>query len=161
MKLLLTSFLASALLAGPALAQPSVPRPAPPSGDAVYRLDFELSTSEPGKPATTTRFSLNLREHDPGEAMIGDNLALPGSGGPNGAPVRQNVGVKVHALCEQRGAALLVDVDTQLSSMVAPATMHEIVTRDVALAAFGKKTLVSSVDHDGARTQLFVTPARL
>lgn len=125
---------------------------------SLYRLDFELTTTQAGKPAyTTALFSLNVDEHRTAEAKIGDNVAIAGASNP----ARQNVGTHVKASFEMYGTDLLLDVETELTSLATPPTIHRIETRDVALAAPGKKTVIASIDHDGLHTQLSVTPTKL
>lgn len=143
--------------AAPIAAAPGAP--ATLADRAIYHLDFELVTTEAGKPASMTTFALNLEEDHAGEVMIGDNIALA-SGSPN-ATVRQNVGLRVGAHVQTRGAGVLVEVDSELTSMASGSSMHKLQTKDVALAAPGKKTVVSIVDHDHTRTQLSVTATRL
>jgi hypothetical protein len=135
----------------------ATPASSAPAQHALYRLDFELTTTQAGKAAyTTAMFSLNLDEHRQAEAMIGENVPLAG---PN--PARQNVGIKVKASFEMYGADLLLDVDTELTSLAASPTIHKIEARDVALATPGKKAVVASIDRDGVHTQLVVTPTKL
>ena len=137
-----------ALLATQASAAPS---------HALYRLDFELTTTQVGKPAATTAlFSINLDEHRQAEAMIGENVPLGGA-----SAARQNVGIRVKASFEMYGSDLLLDIDTELTSLVASPTIHKIEARDVALATPGKKAVVASIDRDGVHTQLVVTPTKL
>lgn len=114
------------LSTAPALAD------APAPDHPVYRLDFELTTSEPGKPATTTTFSLNLAEDRHGEAVVAD--------------------YRVDTSFTTHGGALLMDIDTSL---------HKIATKGAALALPGKKAFVAAIDHDKAHTELSVTPTRL
>ena len=151
--------LATLLLATPALAATPT-APAAPSSHDVYRLDFELTTTQPGKPATTIAFSLNLEEHRKGEVTVGENVALAGSGGTAGAPLRQNVGTHVVASFELVGADLLLQVDTELSELIAATRMSRIAASDVALASPGHKTMIASIDHDKTRTLLTVTPVK-
>lgn len=115
-----------ALTTAPAFADP------PPPDRPVYRLDFELTTSEPGKPTTVTTFSLNLAEDRHGEAMLGD--------------YRVDTSFTTHS------GALLFDVDTSL---------HKMATKGAALALPGKKAFVAAIDRDKAHTELSVTPTRL
>lgn len=130
---------------------------APAPDRAVYRLDFELTTSEPGKPTTVTTFSLNLAEERHGEAMLGDNVALT-----TGSTIsRQNVGLRVDASFVPHGTALLLDVDTELTERAAGTSLHRIATKGAALAQPGKKAFVAAIDHDKAHTELSVTPTRL
>ncbi|MBV8756269.1 MAG: hypothetical protein JO257_03270 [Deltaproteobacteria bacterium] len=115
-----------AMSTAPALAD--APRP----DRAVYRLDFELTTTQPGKPTTTTSFSLNVAEDRHGEAIVADT--------------------RVEASFTTQAGALLLDVDT---------SMHKMATKGAALAQPGKKALVAAIDHDKAHTELSVTPTRL
>jgi hypothetical protein len=123
----------------------------------VYRLDFELTTTEPGKAPTTTTFSLNLAEERHGEATLGDNIALPSGT----ATTRQNIGMRVDATFVTRGPALLLDVETELTERAGPSTLHRMETKGAALATPGKKAFVAAIDHDKAHTELSVTPTRL
>ena len=120
------ALLVLALSTAPAFAD------APPPDRAVYRLDFELTTSEPGKATTVTTFSLNVVEDRHGEASLGD--------------------YRVDTSFVMHGGALLMDIDTSL---------HKIVTKGAALATPGKKAFVAAIDHDKAHTELSVTPTRL
>jgi len=123
----------------------------------VYRLDFELTTTEPGKAPTTTTFSLNLTEERHGEATLGDNIALPSGT----TTTRQNIGMRVDATFVTRGPALLLDVETELTERAGPSTLHRLATKGAALATPGKKAFVAAIDHDKAHTELSVTPTRL
>jgi hypothetical protein len=146
--------LAAPALAGPTPQPPTAPVPvAPAASRAMYRLDFELTTTEPGKPAATIAFSLNLDEHRVGEVTLGDNVAVGGA--------RQNVGLRVSASYELAGGDLLLTVNTELSTLVSPSATHRIQTQGMALATPGKQTLVASLDHDHAHTQVSVTATKL
>ena len=123
----------------------------------VYRLDFELTTTEPGKPATTTTFSLNLAEERHGEATLGDNIALPSGA----TTTRQNIGMRVDATFVTRGPVLLLDVETELTERAGATTLHRMATKGAALATPGKKAFVAAIDRDKAHTELSVTPTRL
>ena len=160
--LVTTCLLATTALAGPSAPTASPPTTSPPATPAtVYRLDFELTTTEPGKPPSTTQFALNVIEHRPAELAIGDNAPLRGSSTPTGSPMFQRVGTRVNASYEARGADLLLDIETELSAFAGPGVVHSVRTKDVALAAIGQKTVVASIDHDRVHTQLVVTPNRL
>lgn len=124
---------------------------------AVYRLDFELDTTEGGKPVSKTLFSLTLPEERTGEAIIGDNIAVS----TGSAAERRNVGLQVQSSFELRGAALLLDVNTELTERAGASTIHRIATKNTALATPGKSAVVMSVDHDKTHTELTVTATRL
>jgi hypothetical protein len=123
---------------------------------AVYRLDFELTTTDGGK-ITKTMFSLTLPEERQGEAIIGDNIAVS----TGTASERRNVGMQVKSSFSLQGTNLLLDVETELTERAGASTIHKIATRDAALAAPGKKVVVMSIDRDKAHTELTVTPTRL
>ena len=158
---IVTPALLACLVTTSAFAAPPSGSPPTPSERAVVRFDFELATTESGKPTTLTQFTMTLDENRSGEAMLGDNIPLAGSGGATGAPMRQNVGVRLVAKFETRGSDLLLDVDNEVSSLSGPSTFHKTSTHNVALATPGKKTLVVAIDRDHTRTQLSVTPTRL
>ncbi len=124
---------------------------------AVYRFDFELDTTEAGKPVSKTLFSLTLPEERTGEAMIGDNIALP----TGTATARQNAGLRVNASFTLHGSGILLDVDTELTERAGTSSVHRIATKGTALADSGKSTVVMSIDHDKVHTELKVTPTRL
>ena len=147
--MLRTSIILLALTA-PALASVGPDR-------AVYRLDFELDTTEAGKPVTKTLFSLTLPEERAGEAIIGDNIPLP----TGATTARQNVGLHVNASFSVRGAELLLDVETELTERSTSSAYHRIATKGTALATPGKSAVVMSIDHDKVHTELTVTPTRL
>ena len=138
-----------------ALTAPAVAAVGPDK--AVYRLDFELDSTEAGKPVSKTLFSLTLPEERCGEAIIGDNIAVS----TGAASERRNVGLQVKSSFELRGAALLLDVDTELTERAGASTIHKIATRNTALATPGKREVVMSVDHDKVHTELTVTATRL
>jgi hypothetical protein len=144
--MLRTSILLLALTA-PALAAPD---------KAVYRLDFELTTTEAGK-ITKTTFSLTLPEERHGEAMIGDNIALA----TGSATARQNVGLRVDADYSVRGADILLDVEAELTTRDGSSTLHRLATKSAALASAGKSAVIVSIDRDKVHTELTVTPTRL
>ncbi len=161
-----TALITATLLAAmPALAAPSTPSTpsamSPLAPATVYRLEFELTTTEPGKPPSTTQFALNVVEHRTAELTIGDNVPLRGSTTATSSPMFQHVGTRVAASFEARGADLLLDVTTEVSGFAGPGVVHKVEAKDVALAVIGQKTVVASIDHDRAHTQLVVTPSRL
>ena len=124
---------------------------------AVYRLDFELDTTEAGKPVSKTLFSLTLPEERTGEAIIGDNIALP----VGGTAIRQNIGVHVRTSFATQGSAILLDVETELTERAGASTLHRLETKGAALATPGKSVVIMAVDRDKVHTELSVTPTRL
>jgi hypothetical protein len=126
----------------------------------VYHLEVEVSTNEPGLPASTTDLTLNLEEEKGGEVSIGENVPMPGQG-TGATALRQHVGMRLGMFYEMHGTDLLLHVDTQLSALSGTAGVHEIVAKGVALAPAGKKTVVLAISHDRSHTQISVTPTRL
>ena len=126
------------------------------SDKAVYRLDFELTTTDSGK-MTKTMFSLTLPEERNGEAMIGDNIALP----TGTAVARQNIGLRVNASYSLHGAEILLDVDTEMTTRDGSSNLHRIETKSAALATPGKAASIMVIDRDKVHTELTVTPTRL
>ena len=124
---------------------------------AVYRLDFELDTTEGGKPVSKTLFSLTLPEERTGEAIIGDNIAVS----TGSAAERRNVGLQVKSSFTMHGSDLLIDVESELTERAGASTIHKLATKGMALTAPGKSAVVMSIDHDKVHTELTVTPTRL
>jgi hypothetical protein len=165
----LIASLACFLLTAPALAAPapapSPPAPSspapPPSERALVHLDLEVATSEPGLPPSTTTFALNLEENRTSNIMIGDNVPLAGSGGAAGAPMRQNVGLRVGADFRMRGTDLVLDVDAELSAPASGGGIHTIKASDSSLVTPGKKAYLLAIVHGSARTVISATATRL
>lgn len=127
-----------------------------PADRAVYRLDFELTTTEAGK-TTKTMFSLTLPEERQGEAIIGDNITVS----TGSAAERRNVGLQVKSSFSLHGSDLLVDVDSELTERTGASSFHRLATKGTALTTPGKSAVVMSIDHDKVHTELTVTPTRL
>jgi hypothetical protein len=148
----------------------------PPEDRHVYRLDFVLATTDRGGSPQDTSFSLNLRESEKGEVMIGKNVAVagpspvpgptPGTSGAVAAlalhgAARQDVGLKVHAQFRTLGDDVLLEVLSELSAFDAPSTVRKIAARGNALAVSGKSAVVAVLEDDHKRYQLSVTPTKL
>jgi hypothetical protein len=43
----------------------------------VWRVDFTVAANDPGKPVTSSAYTLNVEEHQSGEVRMGTNVALP------------------------------------------------------------------------------------
>jgi hypothetical protein len=142
------------------------PRPAPAAPSTaraperpVYRLDFVLSADDPSGAPSSTSFTLNLEEHEKGEAMVGENVVLGGAATGTGA-VRQDVGAKLKTRYRTVGDDLLLEVEMELSTSRASdiAKVHAVTN---ALAAPGKSSLVAVLDDRHRQYRLAVTPTRL
>lgn len=157
--LLVVVSLASAACAGTREAPPPRHAFTPPAPRPVYRLDFVLTAHDGAGAPKSTAFTLNLEEGDQGEVLVGHNVPLSVSA--TGMAPRQDVGLRVRAHYFERGDALMLAVDTEMSALDAPSDIRKIVARDDALAPVGKPTLVASLDDEAKHYQLSVTPTRL
>lgn len=138
-------------------------RPAPSTARTperpVYRLDFVLSADDAGGAPSSTSFTLNLEEHEKGEAMVGENVVLGGVSA-GGGTARADVGAKLKARYRTVGEDLLLDVEMELSSSHA-SDVSKVRASTNALAAPGKSSLVAVLDDRHHQYRLAVTPTRL
>jgi len=158
----------------PASASARAPARPPSEPRATFRLDFTLTITDPGKPPSTSEYTLNLEEHGTGEIRLGKNVPLstpapPPSGAPPGAPsvgvARQDVGFLLRGNFAMSGESLLLHSDFEMSSAdeAAVRTIHKVSLRGDALVTPGKPALVSSSEDPSShrRHQLTVTATRL
>src|SRR4051794_33379538 len=107
------AFIASLGLIGCASAQQArpvavAPQVHPPEERHVYRVDFVVAANEPGKPAQSSAYTLNLEEHDIGEVRMGTNIAIS-------PQARQDVGLKITAHLYSVGDDLLMRDEIEMS----------------------------------------------
>ncbi|AKU98461.1 hypothetical protein AKJ09_05125 [Labilithrix luteola] len=165
------STLASSIACTPkpaAVASPTTPSSAPArrTSDAVYRLDFVLTSKD--APASNVAFVLTLPEHEKGEVFVGKNTllsaAVPTTAQiPAGVPLggtRQDVGTKLFTSFETKGDDLLLSVDLEATSASLP-TVDKLTTHTKALAVQGKSSVVAQVDGEAHHLTLSVTPTKL
>ncbi len=133
----------------------------------MYRFDFVLTSSDGSAAPTSTTFTLNLEESQPGELVVGKNVVLgpappsPGGGAATGAVARHDVGLKLSARFRTVGQDVLLSVDTEMSALDPPSTVRKLVTRGNALASAGKSAVVATLQDEHKHYQLTVTPTRL
>jgi hypothetical protein len=121
----------------------------------LYRLDFAIAG--PGAGATTTNngtYTMNLEEGRHGELVSGDNVPLA-----PGGHARTDVGLKIKASYAMSGEDLLVETDTEMSSVDEPTGVHKMVTRGYALVSPGKPALLASVDDSQGKKRYQITVA--
>ena len=142
-----TIFIATLALAGCASAVPvqktvaAAVRPLTrdPEQRHVYRVDFVVVANEPGKPAQSSAYTLNLEDYDNGEIHLGSNVQInPQS--------RQDVGLKITTSIQPRGDDLLLREAVELSGVEETQTIHKIKTSGDALLRGGQQTLVASLE---------------
>lgn len=136
--------------AGPPPAARAAARP-----DRVYRLDFVLATTEPGKPPTSSAYAMSVEDQGHAELRVGSNVALsPGT--------RQDVGLVLRASARSVGDAVLVETTTELSQAEEPGAVRKVALRGDVLAAPGASAPVASLEDPTThrRTTLTVTALR-
>ncbi|HEY2370826.1 MAG TPA: hypothetical protein VGH87_30745 [Polyangiaceae bacterium] len=142
-----TLFIASLVLGGCASVVPVQKTSAPPPPVAkapedrhVYRVDFVVVANEPGKPAQSSAYTLNLEDYDNGELHLGSNVQLTPQS-------RQDLGLKIKAsLRPMTNDDLLLHDAVELSAVEEAQTIHKITTSGDALLHGGQQTLVASLE---------------
>lgn len=122
----------------------------------IYRLDFVLAASEPGKAPTSSAYTLNLEEQRSGELRMGTNIALS-------SQARQDVGLMLKCYVEPLGDELLLHNTTEMSSSEEASTIRKISANGDALLALGQQALVASVEDaiSHKRFEVKVTATKL
>jgi hypothetical protein len=145
----------SALPLGCAASAPPPPKLA--REGRVYRLDFTLAATEPGKPPTSSAYSMNVEERSHGELRVGSNTAVA-PGGP-----RQDVGLVLRAGARASGDALLLETTTELSQSEEQGAVRKLAMRGDVLVAPGATAPVASLEDPTThrRWALTVTATRL
>jgi hypothetical protein len=106
----------------------------------VYRVEFVVAANDPGKPAQTSAYTLNLEEHDVGEVRMGTNIAIS-------PQARQDVGLKIQAHVFSLGDDLLMRDEIEMSGAEDGSTaIHKVTTMGGALLKTGQQTLVASLE---------------
>lgn len=152
-----------ALVGGCASGKPAEPAREPgPGGSAksasrkpaelrrLYRLDFVIATTEPGKPASTSAHTMNLEESSHGEIRVGTNVPLS-------TQARMNVGLLVRCGFVPVGDDLLLDTDVELTSADDMPAIRKLTMRGNALVAAGRSSLVASAEDPGSHKRVEVT----
>ena len=166
---------AALVLSGPLLGYAAARHAAaaPSPARHVYRLDYTVSVTEPGRAATTSNYVLNLEEGSGGEAHAGANVPL--AMGPSSNTVRQDVGFVIRCQLTRAGNDLILHDTFELSSVELgipletllpdprPRSIHKISAGDDAVVTPGKSALVASIDEptSHARYEVSVTATKL
>jgi hypothetical protein len=135
--------------------------PSPSKPHHVYRLDYSLSVTEPGKAAVTNGYVLNVEEGQSGDVHAGANIPLQTSSSSMASP-RQDVGVKLHCQVTRVGGDLLIHNNTELSGPDEHAdqgarAIHKISGSGDAVVTPGKSALVTSIEEPVSHTRYEVT----
>jgi hypothetical protein len=138
-------------------AQTAVARP-PPAERHIYRLDFVVASTDSGKAAQSSAYTLNLQEFTPASVHIGSNVALVTSGG--GASPRQDVGLKIGAFITPTGDDLLLHGTLEMSGVDDVSTIHKITANgDAVLLKGGQPALLASLEDPISHKRYQVTAA--
>ncbi len=137
----------------------------------VYRLDYAVSVSEPGKAAVTSGYALNVEEGQSGDVHAGANIPLQTSSSSSSTTLsapRQDVGVKIHCQVTRAGNDLVLHNNAELSAPDArdglgPTAIRKISASDDVVVAPGKTALVASIEEpvSHARYEVTVTATKL
>jgi len=132
----------------------------------VYRLDYALTVTEPGRAAVTDTYTLNVEEGSSGEVRAGANIPL-GSSSSLTSP-RQDVGILLRCQANREGSDLLLHDTAELSSPEpraddGPRAIHKITSSGDVVVTPGKTALVASIEEpvSHARYELTVTATKL
>jgi hypothetical protein len=153
---MIKTFLAAVVLTGCLSAHPPTPN-APRESRHVYRVDFSVAANDPGKPPTTSSYTLNLEEHDNGEVHMGTNVALS-------SQTRVDVGLKITATLFQEGDDVVLRDNVEMSGLddTSSATLtaiHKVTTRGDAVLKLGHPALVASLEDPTTHKHYEVTAA--
>jgi hypothetical protein len=142
-----------------ASAKPKVPR----APHHVYRLDYVVSVTEPGKPARTSTYTMNVEEDSGGEVRAGENMPLVTGGPGAGAAPRQDVGLAIRCHLASAGDDLLLHASTELTApddgIEGFRAIRKITSSGDAVVAPGKTTVLASVQEPTSHARYEVTVA--
>jgi hypothetical protein len=141
---------------------------AKPSVHHVYRLDYVVAVSEPGKPAQTSTHTMNVEDGMGGDLHAGANIPLVSSSSPSAmAAPRQDVGLLLRCHLTRLGDDLLLHGVAEMSSPASaesgPVSIRKITASGDALVSPGKPAVVASVQEpvSGTRYEVTVTATKL
>jgi hypothetical protein len=130
----------------------------PPEEHHVYRLDFVVASTDSGKPAQSSAYTLNVQEYATGDVHIGSNVAL--STQPGVSSPRQDVGLKIRANIFPVGDDLVLHGTLEMSTVEDVSTIHKITANgDAVLLKGGPPTLVASLEDPVSHKHYQVTAA--
>jgi len=128
-----------------------------PEARHVYRVDIVVAANDPGKPASSSAYTLNVLEHSSGEVRMGTNVPLSPS------QARIDVGLKIVARVDVVGGALVMQDSVEMSDVdtgtVAPTSIHKITTSGEAVLDPGHPALVASLEDPTSHRHYEVTAA--
>ena len=162
---------AAVVLSGPLFGYEAGLHSARSSGSAhhVYRLDYTVTITEPGKAAVTDNYTLNVEDGHGGDVHAGANIPLVSSTSPSlGGSPRQDVGITLRCDLTRVGNDLLVQTKTELSAPGerfggGAVAIQKITSNSDGVVTPGSSALVASVEEpvSHARYDVTVTATKL
>ena len=160
---------ATLVLCGPLLGYAVARHPpasAKPGAHHVYRLDYVVTVSEPGKTTTTSTHTMSVEEGNSGDLHAGANVPLVTSS--TGSSPRQDVGLVLRCHLSRVGEDLLLHSTAEISGPESgddpgPRAIRKISANGDALVSPGTPAVVASVQEpvSGARYEVTVTATKL
>jgi hypothetical protein len=133
----------------------------------VYRLDYVLTTSSPGKAPESTAMSLELEDGSGGDLRAGANVPLS-TGAGSMMTARQDVGLRVSSNVVGLGGEALLHVNLELSGPDdrggdGPRTIRKVTSSGDALVVLDKQAVVTIIEEPVTRAhyELAVTATKL
>jgi hypothetical protein len=135
-----------------------------PGAPHVYRLDYAVNVTEPGKPARTSRYVMQIEDDSSTDRHAGENVPLAAGSSASGASPRQDVGVAIRSRMTRAGDDLLLHVRTELSAPEeradqGPRAIRKITASGNALVSPGKAVVVASAEEPTSHAVFEVTVA--
>ena len=147
-----------------------------PESRHMYRFDYTLTTTDVGKPPTSSAYTVNVEETAVGEIRLGRNVALQpsvptpsaaasavASAGRNLGVARMDLGLMLRCSFTVSGDDLVLRTDLELTSADQPPTVQKTSLKGDALVSPGKPSIVASSEDPAThqRQQLSVTATKL
>jgi hypothetical protein len=159
---------ATLVLSGPLLGyEAGTHAGAPPKARHVYRLDYTLAITEPGKAAAMSAFVVNVEEGAHGDTSAGANIPLVTAGSQAGP--RQDVGTRIHSDVTRAGNDLILHDSLEISRPGEPlgalgaTPIHKMTANGDVVLALGKPALVAGIEEpvSHVRYELTATATKL
>jgi hypothetical protein len=127
----------------------------------VYRLDYLVSVSQPGRAVLTSAYTMNVEDGSTGDLHAGANIPLQASKGPTSP--RQDVGLRLVGHVTRVGEDLLLHNSTEISapgdddSEEGARSIRKVSATDDAVVSPGKTTLVARLEEPASHARYEVT----
>ena len=157
----LAALVAASFATGCVAAHPPQPvsqaRSKEPEERHVYRVDFQVASNDPGKPAQTSAYTLNLTEWGGGEVRMGSNVALP-------TAARVDVGLRISLrLSPMTHDELMLSDTVEMTALDEPSApdkpIHKVVMNGDAVLRPGARALVASLEDPTSHRHYELTAA--